>query len=214
MFTGLIQEVGEVTRAERSAAGMVWTIRAAGIAREVKAGDSVNIAGACQTVETVSGDSFTGTSIPETLAKTTYGNWARGQQVNLELSLRASDRLGGHLVSGHVDAVGHVTAIDQVGGAHNLTILFDPQYAPWTIAQGSIAIDGVSLTIARRGEQSVTVALIPETLNRTTLASLRVGDPVNLEFDQLIKAVVQTVRSLKASSANVTEEMLATAGWS
>lgn len=214
MFTGLIQEVGEVTRMERSSAGMVWTIRTTGIARDVNPGDSVNVAGACQTVETVSGDSFTGTAIPETLAKTTFGDWRRGQRVNLELALRASDRLGGHVVSGHVDAVGHVSAIDRIGGAHNLTISFDEQFAPWTLQQGSIAIDGVSLTIARRGEQDVTVALIPETLSRTTMAWLRVGDPVNLEFDQLIKAVVQTVRALKTSDARVTEGMLASAGWS
>lgn len=213
MFTGLIQDIGTVTRLTTTSSGVGWGIRAPKLAGELKRGDSICIDGACQTVETVAGDVITGTSIPETLKKTTYGDWQVGTHVNLEPPLRPHDRLGGHFVSGHVDTVGTVARINTAGGAYELTVAHDSRYALWTIDQGSIAINGISLTIARRTDDSLTVALIPETLENTTLNSLTPGSRVNLEFDQLIKAAVQAVQATQSARSAISEEYLENAGW-
>ncbi|MEW5874445.1 MAG: riboflavin synthase [Candidatus Zixiibacteriota bacterium] len=205
MFTGLVQEMGTITRLERHGGGLRWSIAAPQIARELNRGGSVNIAGACQTVEKVDGGTMTGTSIPETLKKTNFANWRVGQRVNLEPAMRASDRLGGHLVSGHVDTTGTIARRAVTGEWVNLTVEFDTRLSRWVIQHGSVAIDGVSLTIADCAAGSLTVALIPETLKRTTLGSAKVGDTVNLEFDQVIKAVVQTVENLVSPEAASTE---------
>lgn len=213
MFTGLIQEIGTVTRLTTTPAGVAWSVRAPVLAAELKRGDSICIDGACQTVETVWDDIITGTAIPETLSKTNYSEWRVGTRVNLEPPLRPTDRLGGHFVSGHVDCVGLVGAVTQNDGAYLVTVTHDMRYALWTIDQGSIAINGVSLTIARRTPDSVTVALIPETLQQTTLSSLTRGQCVNLEFDQLIKAAVQAVGAAPQARNTINEEYLASAGW-
>jgi riboflavin synthase len=214
MFTGLVQEIGTVTQIAPVAAGVRWAIRAPKLAGALHRGDSICVAGACQTVETVDGDAFTGTSIPETLKKTTYGNWRVGSPVNLEPPLRPHDRLGGHFVSGHVDAVGIVTRAGESHSAYELAVDFDERNALWVIEQGSIAIDGVSLTVARRSKSSLTVALIPETLKQTTLGALTRGDHVNLEFDQLVKAAVQAVQAVTHMKRSaISEDTLASAGW-
>jgi len=205
MFTGLVQEMGTITRLERHGGGLRWSIAAPQIARELTRGDSVNIAGACQTVERVDGDAITGTSIPETLKKTNFGRWRVVQKVNLEPALRASDRLGGHMVSGHVDATGTLVRRTVTGEWVNLTVEFDTRLSRWVIQHGSVAIDGVSLTVADHSPGSLTVALIPETISRTTLGAIKPGDEVNLEFDQLIKAVVQTVENLVSPEVASTE---------
>lgn len=213
MFTGLIQEVGKVSRVQRSPHGLVWTIEAPVSAAELKPGDSVNVAGACQTVETIDGASVSGTAIGETLKKTTYARWNVGTRVNLELPLRVGDRLGGHIVSGHVDTVGTVVARQDTAARYALTVSFPSRFARWVVAQGSVTLDGVSLTIAARTADTLTVALIPETVKRTTLGSLRVGDQINVEFDQMIKAAVQAVELMTQTSEGITEETLQQAGW-
>ena len=214
MFTGLIQEIGVVTRLAKSSAGVVWVIHAPKLSSELRRGDSICISGACQTVETVTGDTFTGTAIPETLKKTSYASWQSGTRVNLEPPLRPTDRLGGHFVTGHVDTVGVVASVNRANAAYEFTVGFDFSYQLWTIDQGSVAIDGVSLTIARRTPDSITVALIPETLANTTLGALTRGNSVNLEFDQLIKAAVQAVQHTAQPRRTVTKEALTNAGWS
>lgn len=196
MFTGLIQEMGHITRVERQSGGLRWSIRCPKTAPLLKRGDSINISGACQTVETISGDTISGTSIPETLKKTTFSNWRAGHTVNLEPALRASDRLGGHMVSGHVDTVGTLRKRGMTGDWLTLSVEFENKFSRWVIPHGSIAIEGVSLTIAECARGTLTVALIPETIERTTLGSANPGDQLNLEFDQIIKAVVQTVEHL------------------
>lgn len=213
MFTGLVQEQGTITALRRSSHGLVWTIDAPQSAPELKIGDSINVAGACQTVESVKGSIITGTAIGETLKKTTFARWAVGMHINLELALRVGDRLGGHIVSGHVDTVGTVESHRAAPEEHTLTVKYPAEFARWVVAQGSVALDGVSLTIARRSADALTVALIPETAKRTTLGALRAGDPINIEFDQMIKAAVQTVELISASSGRVTEDMLQKAGW-
>lgn len=213
MFTGLVRELGTITALRRSAHGLVWTIDAPQSASELNIGDSINVAGVCQTAESVSGSVISGTAIGETLKKTTFSRWTVGARVNLELAVRVGDRLGGHIVSGHIDTAATVENHRVNPEAHTLTVSYPAQFARWVIAQGSVALDGVSLTIAERKADSLTVALIPETAKRTTLGALRAGDPVNIEFDQMIKAAVQAVELISASSGRVTEDMLQKAGW-
>lgn len=216
MFTGLVQEIGTIAQVRRSVGSLHWSIRAPRCSRELRAGDSVNVAGACQTVETVSGDIFTGTAIPETLAKTTYSEWTPGGGVNLELALHSGDRLGGHMVSGHVDTVGSVVRMSRDSDGIKLTFSFDKRFDSWTLPQGSIALDGVSLTIAARNPGSVTVALIPETLQRTTLGKLEPGGRINIEFDQFVKAVVQHAAGepgQPGQKSRIDANFLAKAGW-
>lgn len=213
MFTGLVQEQGKIIALRRSTHGLVWTVDAPQSAPELTVGDSINVAGACQTVESINGSAITGTAIGETLKKTTFGRWTIGTRVNLELALRVGDRLGGHIVSGHVDTVGRVESHRVAPEEHTLTVTYPAEFARWVVAQGSVALDGVSLTIAGRTADSLTVALIPETAKRTTLGALRAGDPINIEFDQMIKAAVQAVELISVSSGRVTEDMLQKAGW-
>ncbi len=213
MFTGLIQEIGRIGPIRRTANGLTYTVKAPASAGELNLGDSISVAGVCQTVESISGESFTTTAIPETLSKTTLGDITTGDMVNLELALRLGDRMGGHAVSGHVDTVGTVTDRNEGKDGVQLTLSFAEVFSLWVIKQGSVSIDGVSLTVADTGDDVLTVALIPETLTRTTLGQIRRGDPVNLEFDQTIKAVVQTVQKLNRKTQPVTEQTLADAGW-
>ncbi|MBI5868573.1 MAG: riboflavin synthase [candidate division Zixibacteria bacterium] len=213
MFTGLVQEIGTITRVQRMAGMLRWTIRAPESVGQLHTGDSINVAGACQTVETLDRDSFTGAAIPETLARTTFLEWRSGTQVNLELALRASDRLGGHIVTGHVDTVGSVVHIRSDARGTRLSVAFDRRFANLALAQGSIALDGVSLTIAEKTPGMVTVALIPETLKRTTLGGLAAGDMINIEFDQVVKAIVQQSNGQPGQKSHIDSNLLAKAGW-
>jgi len=208
MFTGLISDIGAIAAITPFAGGMRWTIRAPRIAADVKPGDSVNVSGACQTVETVTDESLTGTSIQETLKATTFGDWTVGRSVNLELALRASDRFGGHFVTGHVDTTGIVrdTRVSKEG--HWVDIGFAQEYDRWVLKKGSIAIDGVSLTVMEKKPGLVTVSFIPETVIRTTLGGLRTGRRVNIEFDMLVKAVAPDLRE-----SRIDEATLQRAGW-
>ncbi|HUU44479.1 MAG TPA: riboflavin synthase [Acidobacteriota bacterium] len=194
MFTGLIQEIGTLKRLRRTSSGLRWTITAPVLAPGIKAGDSVNVSGACQTVESVDGDMISGTAIPTTLRLTTFAHWRVGQRVNLEPALRADDRLGGHIVSGHVDTTGRVTRVTQSREGFQIDVAFAPEFDRWLVPQGSISVDGVSLTVAGKRRGTLTVAIIPETLARSTLGERRVGERVNLEFDQMIKAAVAGVQ--------------------
>ncbi len=217
MFTGIVAEIGEVAEVQRTANGLRWTIHAPQCASQLKKGDSISVVGACQTVESVTRGRFSGTAIPETLKKTTFARWRVGQRVNLELALRADGRFGGHIVSGHVDTVGSVSERRDTPSGYDLAVAFPAAFARWTLPQGSIAIDGVSLTIATvmqagRERGALKVALIPETLARTTLGALRTGDPVNIEFDQIVKAVVQNQERLQPSSGRIDEALLARTG--
>lgn len=209
MFTGLVSEVGTVSSVTPIAGGMRWSIRAPRTCSEIKTGDSVNVAGACQTVENVNGDTFTGTSIQETLKATNFGDWTVGTQVNLELALRASDRLGGHFVTGHVDVTGAVRDVRISSDGHWVEVAFDRIFDRWVLKKGSIAIDGVSLTVMNKQSGLLTVSFIPETVKRTTLGRLQVGQRVNLEFDMLIKAVVPEL-----NESRIDQDMLSRAGWS
>jgi riboflavin synthase len=192
MFTGLVAELGTVERVEETAGGVRLAVRGA-VARELQDGDSVAVNGVCLTAASVNGGSFEADVMGATLRATALGGVSAGSQVNLELPLRAADRLGGHVVQGHVDGLGEVTDAREDGFARVLTIAAAPDLLRYVVARGSIAVDGVSLTVVEVGEESFTVSLIPETLERTSLGAARPGDPVNLEVDVLAKYVEKLV---------------------
>jgi riboflavin synthase len=192
MFTGLVSDVGVVERLEPRAGGARITIRPGTLpVDELAPGESVACNGACLTVVERGAGRMSFDAVPETLARTTLGQWRQGTRVNLERALRLSDRLGGHLVQGHVDAVGQILARVPEGQGARLTVSLPPAIAPLVAEKGSIAIDGVSLTVARAGRDRFEVALIPETLSRTVLGAAAPGTPVNLEADLVARHVAR-----------------------
>jgi riboflavin synthase len=186
MFTGLIAELGTVAAIERTEAGARLTVRAR-LADELGEGDSIAVNGVCLTATAIRDGCFEAEAMLETLRRSSLGALAVGERVNLELPLRADGRLGGHIVQGHVDGVGSVAAVREQGLARILTIDADPQLARYLVEKGSVAVNGVSLTVSALPEQGFEVSLIPETLRRTNLGAAAPGDPLNLEVDVLAK---------------------------
>jgi riboflavin synthase len=210
MFTGLVADVGIVERVEPRAGGARLVVRPRALPVDaLSPGESVACAGACLTVVERGGGLVAFDAVPETLSRTTLGTWRPGTRVNLERALRLDDRLGGHLVQGHVDAVGEVLARIPEGQGARLTVSLPAPIAPLVAEKGSIAVDGVSLTVARASRDRFEVALIPETLARTTLGEAAAGTRVNLEADVVARHVAR-LRDL-AGGGGVTEEALR--GW-
>ncbi len=194
MFTGLVQDLGLLDAVDATDDGARLRLRTA-LAAEVREGDSVAVNGVCLTATAVDADGFAADVMHETLRRSSLARAAPGGRVNLELPLRASDRLGGHVVQGHVDGTGAVTEIADDGFARRVTVTpDDPALLRYVVEKGSIAVDGVSLTVARLDDDGFDVSLIPETLERTTLGAAAPGDPVNLEVDVLAKYVERLVR--------------------
>jgi riboflavin synthase len=194
MFTGLIADVGSVIAIERTADGVCLAIEANGLVSELHEGDSIAVNGVCLTAVELAEGQFTADVMNETLARSSLQEISVGSQVNLELPLRATDRLGGHVVQGHVDGVGTVREIADDGFARRLRVAATDEVLRYVVEKGSIAVDGVSLTIAALDDDSFTVSLIPETLQRTSLGSAQPGTPVNLEVDVLAKYVEKLLK--------------------
>ena len=190
MFTGLIEAVGRVVDAERAPAGVRLRIASA-LASELQPGDSLAVNGVCLTVAASSPEQADADIGPETARVTTLGALTSGASVNLERPMRADGRFGGHFVLGHVDGTGRVTDVREEGGARWLTVSFSEVLAPLLIPKGSIAVDGVSLTIAALGESAFEVMVVPYTWQHTSLRVLGRGDRVNLECDVIGKYVVR-----------------------
>ncbi|MCP9489139.1 MAG: riboflavin synthase [Solirubrobacteraceae bacterium MAG38_C4-C5] len=188
MFTGLVRDVGTVTAVDTAPGGVRLRLRTA-LVGEVAEGDSVAVNGVCLTATRVDGEGFAADAMHETLRRSSLRAVAPGATVNLELALRAGDRLGGHVMQGHVDGVGEVSAIEEDGFARIVTVRFPQELLRYVVEKGSIAVDGVSLTVSAVTEHEVSVSLIPETLERTTLGAVAPGHPVNLEVDVLAKYV-------------------------
>lgn len=188
MFTGLIADLGSVTALERSADGARLRIGTR-LASQLEQGDSVAVNGVCLTAIDIRDGGFAAEAMDETLRRSALGALEPGARVNLELALRADGRLGGHVVQGHVDATGTVSEIREEGIARVLSIDTAPEVARYLVEKGSIAVNGVSLTVSALCEDGFEVSLIPETLTRTNLGSMTVGDRVNLEVDVLAKHV-------------------------
>ena len=186
MFTGIVREIGTVEEIERSEQGARLRVRAA-LAAELNGGESVSVSGACLTVASVSDGAFAADVMNQTLSLTTLGGLEAGGSVNLEPPLRAGDPLGGHLVQGHVDGTGEVRAVGEDGFARRLLLTSPPELDRFIVEQGSVTVDGVSLTVAARAADGFEVALIPETLERTTLGELAEGGRVNIEVDVIAR---------------------------
>jgi riboflavin synthase len=192
MFTGLVQGTGEVVAVDATGDGARLTI-AAEAPLDLAPGDSVAVNGVCLTAVEPDGRAFSADVMNETLRRSSLGALARGARVNLELPLRPHDRLGGHFVQGHVDGVGTVEEVREEGFARVVRVAAEPELLRYVVEKGSIAVDGVSLTVAAADASSFAVSLIPETLERTTLGTAGVGQTVNLEVDVLAKYVEKLV---------------------
>jgi riboflavin synthase len=188
MFTGVVQSLGRIERIDRQADGARITV-AAELAEELEAGDSIAVSGVCVTALPNGPGSFRAEVMNETLARTSLAEAQPGTAVNLELPLRPSDRIGGHIVQGHVDGVGKVSSVGDDGFARVIEVQPPERLLRYAVEKGSIALDGVSLTVTELRPRSFTVSLIPETLKRTTLGQARPGTRVNLEVDVLAKYV-------------------------
>jgi len=189
VFTGLVAALGRIEAVDRSQEGVRLTVAANGLLVEVGEGDSIAVNGVCLTAVQVGDGTFAADVMNETLARSSLRDVGVGSRVNLELPLRATDRLGGHIVQGHVDGVGRIQAVAEDGFARRVTIATPADVLRYVVVKGSIAVDGVSLTVAEIDDRSFTVSLIPETLQRTNLGTAEPGTTVNLEADVLAKYV-------------------------
>jgi riboflavin synthase len=194
MFTGLIGELGTVDDVERTSGGARLRVRG-GLARDLREGDSVAVNGVCLTATAVNGGAFSADVMAETLRRSSLADVGAGDAVNLELPLRPSDRLGGHVVQGHVDGLGTVREVRDEGFARLMRVDAPADLLRYVVEKGSIAVDGISLTVAELHDDGFGVALIPETLERTNLGGVRPGARVNLEVDVLAKYVERLVAS-------------------
>jgi riboflavin synthase len=192
VFTGLIQDIGTIESVESGADGARLRI-ATSLAGEIEPGDSVAVNGICLTATAIDGDGFETGAMNQTLEVTTLGDLSSGSQVNLELAMKASDRLGGHIVQGHVDGLGEVSSVEEDGFARRVRCKLDAHLLRYVVDRGSIALDGVSLTVSELGEGWVEVSLIPETLERTNLGEVEPGRKLNVECDVIAKHVERLV---------------------
>jgi riboflavin synthase len=191
MFTGIVEELGTVAAVEAQSDAVRLTVSATTVLEDSRPGDSISVNGCCLTVAERTHATWTADVMAETLAKTALGSLVAGDRVNLERAATVGSRLGGHLVQGHVDAVGHVVRREPGEHWDVVTVSMPRELAPYLVDKGSITVDGVSLTVVRAGEEEFTVSLIPETLRRTTLGFREPGDSVNLEVDVIGKYVAR-----------------------
>ncbi|MBN1204628.1 MAG: riboflavin synthase [Myxococcaceae bacterium] len=212
MFTGLIQDMGAVERVVPGGMTDLWIRTALGVG-SFALGESIAVDGACLTVVERGGDTFKVQAAPETLRRTTLGELRPGSRVNLERALALGERLGGHLVTGHVDAVSEVLETRTEGGSWVMAFRLPPELAPCFIEKGSVAVDGISLTVNAVLADRFTVQLIPETQARTTLRAKGVGSRVNLEGDMIGKYVARLFSLRQGPSSGLTEEALRAAGF-
>jgi riboflavin synthase len=199
MFTGLIEDTGRITAIDRRGAAAVLTLTTALPVAEIAIGDSVAVNGVCLTVTAKSGSALTFDVSPETMAGTTIRGLRPGSTVNLERALRLGDRMGGHIVSGHIDCIGRLARISETSGNRVLDFNLPPENARYLITKGSVAIDGISLTVNSVSETGFSVNIIPLTQRATTLPGLKIGDEVNIETDIIGKYVERLIRPWSSS---------------
>lgn len=201
MFTGIIEEVGEIVHVEPAGDAARLAVRGAVVTSDARHGDSIAVDGVCLTVVDLDGDVFTVDAVAETLARSTLGDRKAGDRVNLERAVRADQRLGGHIVQGHVDATAVLLGREPQDRGERVRFALPPALARYVVEKGSIAVDGVSLTVAAVDAGSFTVALIPATLELTTLGARRPGERVNLEADVIAKYVEKQVAAYAKGAA-------------
>jgi len=205
MFTGIIEEVGRITHLRKQGENRRITVSSNNLVKELKLGSSIAVSGVCLTAVDITAESFAADLAEETWNVTSFSRIHEGALVNLELPMRANDRFGGHIVQGHVDGTGSFLTLDPIAGTDNfwLRIEIPPDLARYVIFKGSLSIEGISLTVAKIEGTSVTVAIIPHTVEMTNLGSLKRGDPVNLEVDMIAKYVEKMLQGDNESSLTV-----------
>ena len=212
MFTGIIEELGRIKEISAKGSNLRLRIKVSKVLNGLKVGDSININGACQTVIETDADSFTVEAVEETLRKTNLGQLKRNDLVNLERPLRFSDRLGGHLVTGHIDCLGKIKSTAKKDGSFLYEFELPEKYLVYLVEKGSAAVDGISLTLVEVLQDSFSVSIIPFTLENTTLGTKGVGDLVNIETDMIGKYVERILTS-KRDKSEITKEWLKDKGW-
>ena len=210
MFTGIIEEVGQVVKIEQRGENRRITVDAVSIAPQLRTGDSVAVSGVCLTAVDIKSKSFAADLAPETWARTSLSRIHAGALVNLELPMKADGRFGGHIVQGHVDGVGKLIKLERIADSGNwwLHIELPLQIEKYTVFKGSISIEGISLTVAKLEGNRCTIAVIPHTVEMTNLGFLKPGDAVNLEADLIAKYVEKMVKGGSAQSSLTVEELV------
>jgi riboflavin synthase len=214
MFTGIVEEVGEVTRIEQQGENRRITVAAKQTPKQLATGDSVSVSGVCLTAVEIRTSSFCADLAPETWTRTSFSRMQEGALVNLELPMKADGRFGGHIVQGHVDGVGKLIAFERIEDSGNwwLHIQIPREIEKYTVFKGSISIEGISLTVAKLEGNRCTVAIIPHTVEMTNLKSLKAGDAVNLEADLIAKYVEKMMKG-EGSKNSLTVEQLVGKGF-
>jgi riboflavin synthase len=207
MFTGIVEEVGRISRIEQRGENRRITVTAEHSPKELKTGDSVSVSGVCLTAIDIKPGSFCADLAPETWARTSFSRIQEGALVNLELPMKADGRFGGHIVQGHVDGVGKLIALERIAESENwwLHIELPEEVEKYTVYKGSISIEGISLTVAQLENNRCTIAIIPHTVEMTNLHSLKPGDPVNLEADLIAKYVEKMLKGDAGHSLSIEE---------
>ena len=213
MFTGIVEGVGTVTAVQRTGEVLHLIIAPPAALTDMAVGDSICVNGACLTVSALGEDVFQADCTPETLERTTVGSLRSRDEVNLERAVKMSDRLGGHLVTGHVDATGSVVEVTRGAGSLEVSIKVPGELAPYLVEKGSVAVDGVSLTVSGLRGETFAVAVIPHTAQNTTLGKRRVGDGVNIEVDIIGKYVKRFLEKTQGDTGGIDEAFLAEHGF-
>ena len=215
MFPGLVEEVGEIIGVQRGAEAATLTIKAKKVLEHTKTGDSIALNGVCLTVTQCGADHYSVDVMNETFDKTTLSHLTKGTRVNLERAMAANGRFGGHIVSGHIDGTGTITQVKRDDNAIWYTIMAEASLMKYIVEKGSIAIDGISLTVAKRSDKDFSISMIPHTAKETILSQKKAGDVVNLENDIIGKYVEQLLQYDKKEEkqSRLTKEFLLQAGF-
>jgi len=213
MFTGLIEAICTVKSVRQSGGGLLMTIDLDKLVQDSKIGDSIAINGVCLTIAELSGNLATFELSTETLTKSTLGGLKSSSPVNVERAMKATDRFGGHFVLGHIDSTATIRAIIRSGEFADVEFAASPELLSQMVVKGSVAVDGISLTIAGMDERSFSVALIPETLKKTTLGTAKVGDTVNIETDIIVKTIQKQLTNIVPQEQTLTVERLKELGF-
>ncbi|NQT01041.1 MAG: riboflavin synthase [Planctomycetes bacterium] len=213
MFTGLIEAVCKVKSVRRSDRAMLLAIDLGKLAEDSGIGDSIAVNGVCLTITRLEGSVAAFDVSAETLAKSTLDKLSPSSEVNIERAVKATDRFGGHFVQGHIDGTATIKAIDRHGKFAEIKFAAEPELLDAMVVKGSVAVDGISLTIAGMDRNSFTIALIPETLNKTTLSKVKIGDKVNIETDIIVKTIKRQLEKILPQTQSLTAEKLKELGF-
>lgn len=212
MFTGIVEDVGKVIGRVKKGNGLLYRMKSELIVSDMKTGDSINVNGTCQSVTSFDRESFEVEAIKETLDRTNLGLLKLNDMVNLERSLTLQSRLGGHMVSGHIDCVGEIATVSPKGEQVDISVKFPEEFSRYLVNKGSVAIEGISLTVVEAGQGYLKVSTIPITLQSTNMVYKKIGDKVNLEFDVLAK-YIEKMLSSNSNKSNLSMDQLKEKGW-